>query len=359
MMRVLHLYSGNLYGGIEAMLGTLARTQHAAPGAEHHFALCFTGRLERELREAGSAPFLLGPVSRGRPWTVARGRARLRRLLAGGGFHAAVCHAAWALGVFGRTVERAGVPLVFWQHDFADRTRWIDRTARATRPALVISNSRASRATLRGFLPGVRAEVLHYPVPAPEPLADDRGAVRAELGAGPGEVVVVQASRMEAWKGHALHLEALARIRGLPWVCWMAGGAQRPAEARYLAELRALAARLGIAGRIRWLGERRDVLCQPNAGPEPFGIAFVEAMYAGLPVVGVALGGAPEVVDPACGVLVPPADPAALAAALARLVGDAGERRRVGAAGPAHARALCDPVRQVARLDLLLAGVAA
>ena len=72
------------------------------------------------------------------------------------------------------------------------------------------------------------------------------------------------------------------------------GGAQRSHEAVYLAELRQAADRAGIGDRVRFLGQRTDVpdllaaadvFCQPNTGPEPFGIAFVEALYAGLPVV--------------------------------------------------------------------------
>ena len=43
-----------------------------------------------------------------------------------------------------------------------------------------------------------------------------------------------------------------------------------------------------------------DVFCQPNSGPEPFGIVFVEALYAGLPVIATAIGGAQEIVDAAC-----------------------------------------------------------
>ena len=66
---------------------------------------------------------------------------------------------------------------------------------------------------------------------------------------------------------------------------------------------------------MRWLGQRRDVpellaaadiYCQPNVGAEPFGIVFVEALYTGLPVVTTALGGALEIIDASCGVLVPP-----------------------------------------------------
>jgi hypothetical protein len=59
--------------------------------------------------------------------------------------------------------------------------------------------------------------------------------VRAEFGAAPETVVGIQVSRMEKWKGHRLHLDALARLNGMSgWTCWMVGGAQRPHEARYL-----------------------------------------------------------------------------------------------------------------------------
>ena len=52
-----------------------------------------------------------------------------------------------------------------------------------------------------------------------------------------------------------------------------------------------------------------DIHCQPNISPEPFGIAFIEALAAGLPVVTSAIGGAIEIVDDTCGRLVPASDP--------------------------------------------------
>ena len=55
-----------------------------------------------------------------------------------------------------------------------------------------------------------------------------------------------------------------------------------------------------------------DIHCQPNTAPEPFGLVFVEALYAGLPVVTTALGGALEILTDACGVLVPAGDAPAL-----------------------------------------------
>ena len=175
-------------------------------------------------------------------------------------------------------------------------------------------------------------EVVYYPVAAaPDVSQADRAAVRAELGAAPEATLVIQVSRMEEWKGHRLHLNALARLAGAPggsdgrskWSCWIVGGAQRAHEARYLEALRAEAAALGIGSRVHFLGQRGDVArllatadihCQPNTGPEPFGITFIEALYAGLPVVTTAIGGALEIVDGSCGILVEPDDPAALAA---------------------------------------------
>jgi glycosyltransferase involved in cell wall biosynthesis len=212
--------------------------------------------------------------------------------------------------------------------------------------------------------------VIHPAVPSPDAspdVSDVRTAVRAELSTTDDSVVIVQASRMEPWKGHRPHLEALGRLRDDPrWTCWMAGGARRPHEQAHLEQMRALAESLGIGGRVRWLGERgdvprllaaADVLCQPNLGPEPFGMTYVEAMYAGLPVVASDLGGAREIVDERTGLRVPPGDVPALADALGTLVGDGEARARLGGAGPARARELCDPARQMRHLAEFLGEV--
>src|SRR5207244_10525553 len=117
--------------------------------------------------------------------------------------------------------------------------------------------------------------------------------------------------------------------------------------------------------RIRWLGERRDVRrllaaadvhCQANVGAEPFGIAYVEALAAGLPVVASRAGGAIEIVDESCGVLVPPADPQALAAALEHVIVDRAFRATLAARAPARARRLSDPATQMLKLADALAG---
>jgi glycosyltransferase involved in cell wall biosynthesis len=91
-----------------------------------------------------------------------------------------------------------------------------------------------------------------------------------------------------------------------------------------------------------------DVYCQPNLEPEPFGLSLVEAMYAGLPVVTTAAGGALEIVDETCGELPTAGDAAGVAEALRRLIDDPARRARLGAAGQQRAGELCDPRRRMA-----------
>jgi len=97
-----------------------------------------------------------------------------------------------------------------------------------------------------------------------------------------------------------------------------------------------------------------DIHCQPNVAPEPFGLAFVEPLLAGLPVVTSDFGGPREIVTPACGILVAPDDMTALRSALQELIASPRRRAELGAAGPARARELCDPARQIARLEGVL-----
>ena len=85
-------------------------------------------------------------------------------------------------------------------------------------------------------------------------------------------------------------------------------------------------------------------------GPEPFGIVFIEALSAGLPVVTTEIGAAPEIVDEECGMLVPKENVAALASALRTLLSDETTRVGLGRKGPDRAAALCDPASSATHL---------
>ncbi len=365
-MKVLHLYSGNLFGGVETLLVTLAKQRSVCPQMQPHFALCFEGRLETELRAAGVDVHMLGKVRSSRPWTVWLARRQLDRLLTQERFDAVVCHACWPQAIFGSVVRTHHLPLIFWCHDTPKGDHWIERWAKQTPPDVAIANSRYTQAAVPNLYPTSRNEWLYYPVPDPNisNRADLRRSIRAELNAPDDAVVIVQSSRLERWKGQTLLLSALGQLSDVSnWVCWIAGGAQRPHEAEYLQELQAQARELGIGDRVQFLGQRADVPhllvaadihCQPNTGPEPFGIAFVEALYAGLPVVTTAMGGGMEIVDASCGQRVAPNDAKALSEVLRSLVINPDQRATLAAGGRLRASSLCDPAQQMTKLHDLL-----
>ena len=368
-MRVLHVYSGNLFGGIETMLLTMARERALCPAIEPIFALCFEGRLGAELAATAVSVHRLPEVRASRPMTIRRARRQLAAVIESGRFDRVVCHASWSQALFGGVVKRARVPLAFWAHDVATGRHWTERIARRVRPDLVICNSRYTADSIKLLYPDVPAIVLTYPIDTNATIlhARERAVLRQELGTPDEATVLIQVSRMEAWKGHAVVVEALGRLRALPgWVWWVVGGAQRPEEAAYVDGLVAATRRLGIEDRVRWVGERHDVRrllaaadvhCQANVAPEPFGIAYVEALSAGLPVVASRAGGVLEIVDDSCGVLVPPGDSQALAAALERLIVDRPFRARLAAGAPVRARYLSDPARQMSKLAGVLAAM--
>jgi glycosyltransferase involved in cell wall biosynthesis len=371
MMRVLHVCSGNLFGGIETLLCSLAEHDALAPGLGRDFAVCFTGRLKRRLEALGAGVHELGEVRFRNPLSVRRARRRLAELLGEGQFDVVVTHSVWSQALFGATVRDAGAASIFWLHGAADGRHWLERLASRIHPDFVIANSRYTRATLHHLYPDVPSDVVYPPLAAAAPAlnAEERGRLRRECDTAPDAVVILQSSRMEPWKGHELQLRALAGLRDDPrWLCWIAGASQRADEARYLLELRQLAESLGIADRVRFLGERSDIPCllaaadihcQANTRPEPFGIVFIEALAAGLPVVTTDLGGPREIVDESCGILVRPDDVAHLAESLHRLIADPALRARLGQRGPARVLELCEPARQLARLDDICARVRA
>lgn len=356
-MRVLHVAAGNLYGGVERILVEIAR---ATGGAGHEFGLAFEGRLSGELTAEGAIRHALGEVRFSRPLSVWRARRRLRGLTGTGRFDAVVCHSPWAYALAAPALTASRPAL--WAHDALQGRHWTERRVAARPPSLVICNSRYTESAVSAWLTTPRRAVVYAPVSAPVHVRS-RQQTRASLGAADDRIVIAIASRFERWKGHTELLRAITHLEG-PWTLWIAGAPQRPHEREYEAELKQIVEASGLAARVQFLGDRTDVPdllaaadihCQPNCAPEPFGLAFVEALHAGLPVVTSDAGGPREIVTSGCGVLVPAGDVDALRAALGALIADPERRARLGSAGPERARALCDPVRQISSLESALA----
>ncbi len=302
-----------------------------------------TGWLGARFRDAGFEPAsfeLRGPVDLAAVRTLTR---ILRE------FRADVVHShEFTMAIYGAAAaRRTGARHVITMHGglyYANawRRRMALRWA-ARRSEALVGVSRDTAATLASTL-GVNASLVHV-VPNGIPLRTGvRDRIRRELAVGTDDLLIVSIGNLYPVKGHAVLLDALAMLGDAPrWRLAIAGRGDE--ESR----LRARADEAGIGDRVRLLGFREDVadilaaadiFAMPSLS-EGLPLALVEAMSFGLPVVVSRVGGIPEVVtDGEDGMLVPPSDATALAAALRSLFGDVARRRRLGDA--ARARALRD-----------------
>jgi glycosyltransferase involved in cell wall biosynthesis len=370
-VNVLHVHSGNMFGGVERMLQTLAPATAGIAPIHSSFALCFEGRVSDALRAAGGTVHHIGAVRARRIDEIWRARRALRRVLASQQWSAAFVHSAWSQAIFGPTILNGGAPLVRWLHAPQPGPRWLEYWSGRSRPALILCNSCYTRDTAGSRLGAVPLSVQYPPAVLQESTpAGAREAVRSALGTPADAVVVILAARLEAGKGHKLLIDALAQLRSPRWEAWIVGGVQREAEQAYLDGLRQQAATAGMFQRIRFLGQRddvqallgaADVYCQPNHSPDSFGLSFVEALSAALPVITTRMGAAPEIVVDGCGLLIEPESVPALADALRRLIERNDERREMSAAARIRAREFCDLSRSLPQLaaELVRASTAA
>lgn len=154
-------------------------------------------------------------------------------------------------------------------------------------------------------------------------------------------------------KGQHRLVEALAAVTDLPWTCALVGGLDQDPE--YVAHLRSLIARFGLEDRFDLVGPQSGAALDASYAAadlmvltsyaETYGMAVTEALARGIPVLATDVGGVPEAVGRAPdggvpGILVPPENPAAIAAELRGWFGEADVRRRLKAAARGRRAAL-------------------
>jgi glycosyltransferase involved in cell wall biosynthesis len=173
----------------------------------------------------------------------------------------------------------------------------------------------------------------------------DKAAIKLSLSIPEDFNVVGIVGRISQQKGQDIFLEAVAKIHHkLPKTLFLIVGA--PDEPAMLEKMRALAATLGIQEKVNFLGYRDDIpniysildiLVMPSRW-EGFGLALVEAMAMGLPIVCTEVGGIPEVVIPnETALFVATENPGQVADAISRLLEDQSLRLKMGLAGKKRA----------------------
>jgi glycosyltransferase involved in cell wall biosynthesis len=233
---------------------------------------------------------------------------------------------------------------------FNDKRRLICRLlGRFTDLSIAVSQGVKDYLLKECGLDPARVRVVHNGVDiAAIDAARPGSEVRRVLGLPDEARVLGLVGRLDHWgKGHRELFEAMALLKDRhPCQALIVGGGRREDE------VGALAASLGLADAVHFLGQRQDVpdllhamdiFVLPSYS-EGVSLALLEAMAAGLPVIASRVGGLPEVVeDEVTGLLIPPRDAAALARALTRLLGD-----------PAWAKALGDRARRHVRENFSL-----
>ncbi|HEU4642464.1 MAG TPA: glycosyltransferase [Gemmatimonadaceae bacterium] len=256
----------------------------------------------------------------------------------------------FTMAVYGAAAaRRTGARHVITMHGgryFAEQ--WRRRAAlrwAARRSDALVAVSGATAEDLRRVL-GLPPHAVRVVPNGIEFRTGSRERVRAELGVGRDELLLVAVGNLYPVKGHMVLLRALAALRDASVARWRLAIAGRGEEEE---PLRAFAAREGIADRVHLLGFRSDVpdiLAAADAFVMPslsegLPLALVEAMSMALPILASDVGGIPEVVARGEEALLsPPGDADALAAALRDLLSHPERRAALGAA--ARRRALRD-----------------
>ncbi len=269
-----------------------------------------------------------------------------------------------------RLARRTGAPRVVHLHYIVGP--WLGRGAmgalRSAHAVIAVSGFIRNDA-VAGGVPPERAHVLHNAMYRPERPADTgrqsaRARVRGQLGIPDDSLIVGMVARLSTSKGQAELLEAMLPVLGRrEKVHLVLVGSEYPSNNGMVDQLESMTAEAGMGSRVHLLGQRTDVpqlleafdvFAHPSHA-EPFGLAVLEAMAHGLPVVAWDEGGTRElVIDSESGVLVSPGDIAGLGKALETLLLEGARRDAMGRTAEQLSHAAFDPAVASRRFAQLL-----
>lgn len=340
--RVLWLAKGLGRGGAEQLLSlTAARIDRLRFQIEVAYLLAWKDALVPEFKSCGIETHCLG-MRHGADLSWIR---RLRSLMDQRRFNLVHTHSPYP-AIAARVALGAGtVPLIHTEHNVWPQYRWPTYAANAAtfgRNAAVLAVSRPVAESIKPprWMPWMTApavEVMHHGIDEARVRRgpDARVKARRTLGLGEADLVLGTVGNLRPQKDHHSLLVAFRLLPDLVSPTRLVIVGSGPLED----ELRRQVTRHGLEQRVLLAGSRDDVqeilpafdVFVLSSVYEGLSIALLEAMAAGLPAVVTRVGGMPDALtDGMDGLLVPPRDPEALAAAIERLLRDEPLRRQLG-----------------------------
>ena len=329
-MRVLHVIDSLIQAGAEALVKDMVpRMRSAGVGVSVAVLKELGSPFERELREKNIA-FL--PTARGGIYSPTHVLS-LRRHIHEFDVIQTYLFPAQLFAPLAVMLAESKIPLVLSEQTTHHRRkkRWLHplETWMYGRYTAIACASEGIATSLKAWVPGASNKLTVIPNGIDVQAFERANPVlRSSVGINNGNCVLLYVARLEPQKDHANLLRALAQIPDADLV--LAG------DGSLRTQLEAQAEMLGVAHRVHFLGRRKDVAellkmtdiyVHPPAF-EGFGIAAAEALSAGKPVVATDVPGLAQVIGDA-GILVPPRDPATLAAEVRNLINSPDRRQQL------------------------------
>lgn len=303
------------------------------------------GPMVRELERAGARHVTL-PLASKNPMVIRRNADRLAKLIADERVdivHARSRAPAWSAYWAAKRTGRPFVTTFHAPYNFASRLkRWYNGVMARGERVIAVSGFVAEHvASTYGVGPD-RLRLIHRGIDvgmmAPDRVTQSRLVQLAQAWRIPEDRrVIMLPGRLTRWKGQSVLIDAVAKL-GRPDVLALLVGADQ-GRAEYRRELETRIRTLGVEGQVAIVGHcndmaaaymMADVVVSASTEPEAFGRVIVEAQAMGRPVIVSAIGAVKETVrDGETGLVVPPGDAAALAAAIETTLALDGDQRAV------------------------------
>lgn len=381
LVRILYVTASGERGGAEIVLETLIEQLDRA--RFEPAVICLReGPLVARLRQQTGVDVAVVPAGHFRDPVRGLGTVWcLRREIRARRSAVVHCNGTGAHLYAGIAARLAGVPSLYHLHDTVEWSwtrQGIVHLLAALTPAdaTVAVSDFVARRFRESWGTSRTVSVIHNGVVTPEDrreragvLNDSGGALRDGIEAGGPQIV--WCGRLQRWKGTHIFVKAAALLRPrCPTASFVVvGGTLGGLDAGYDRELHELARSLDLNGCVRFTGHQSDVrpfledadmVVHSSLRPEPFGLAVLEAMALGKPVIASNLGGPVEMVeDGVSGLLVPPGDAPALAQAMEHLLDNDTLRSTMGREGRRRATELFNAAGMVRAFEDLYVGLAA